>query len=112
MNSTLSTFNTMTEVPLSKALNPQLLPGRWSNGCPLLRVCVHSVSVHSLYSLHLDGLNAEDQFRVWVTIHYYIIIRIEMGSVQTVTIKLEANNSLEYHYMLKNLNLYSWKLLK
>ncbi len=37
MNSTLSTFNTMTEVPLSKAPNPQLLPGRWSNGCPLLK---------------------------------------------------------------------------
>ncbi len=36
-----STFNTMTEVPLSKAPNPQLLPGRRSiNGCPLLRVCV------------------------------------------------------------------------
>ncbi len=70
MNSTLSTFNTMTEVPLSKAPNPQLLPGRWSNGCPLLRVRVHSVCVH------LDGLNAEHQFRVWVTIldntsHYY-----------------------------------------
>ncbi len=58
--------------------------------------------------VHLDGLNAEDQFRVWVTIldntlqYYYIIIRIEKGSVQTVTIKLEANISLEYHYMLKN----------
>ncbi len=69
MNSTLSTFNTMTEVPLSKAPNPQLLPGRWSNGCPLLRVRVHSVCVHySLLCVHLDGLNAEDQFRVWVTI--------------------------------------------
>ncbi len=30
-------------------------------GCPLLRVCVHSVYVH------LDGLNAEHKFRVWVT---------------------------------------------
>ncbi len=29
------------EVPLSKAPNPQLLPGRRSiNSCPLLRVCV------------------------------------------------------------------------
>ncbi len=66
MNSTLSTFNTTTEVPLSKAPNPQLLPRRWSNGCPLLQVRVHSVCVH--YSLlcvcvHLDGLNAEHQFR-------------------------------------------------
>ncbi len=42
MYSTLSTLNTTTEVPLSKAPIPQLLPGRRSiNGCPLLRVCVH-----------------------------------------------------------------------
>ncbi len=27
-------------------------------------------------------------------------VRIEKGSVQTVAIKLEAHNSLEYHYML------------
>ncbi len=39
-------FNTTTEVPLSKAPNPQLLPGRRSmNGCPLLRVCAHGVCV-------------------------------------------------------------------
>ncbi len=38
----LSTFNTTSEVPLSKPPNPQLLPGRHSiNGCPLLWVCVH-----------------------------------------------------------------------
>ncbi len=31
-----------TEVrPLSKAPNPQLLPGRRNVGCPLLQVCVH-----------------------------------------------------------------------
>ncbi len=42
MYSTVSTFNTTTEVPLCKALNPQLLPGHRSiNGCPQLRVCVH-----------------------------------------------------------------------
>ncbi len=29
-------------------------------------------------------------------------VRIEKGSVQTVAIKLEAHNSLEYHYMLKH----------
>ncbi len=28
-------------------------------------------------------------------------VRIEKGPVQTVAIKLEAHNSLEYHYMLK-----------
>ncbi len=60
MNSTLLTFNTMTEVPLSKAPNPQLLP----NGCPLLRVRVHSVwfSLLTAVCVHLDGLNAEDNF--------------------------------------------------
>ncbi len=70
----LSTFNTTTEMrPLSKARNPQLLPGRCSiNGCPLLWVCVHGVCVFVHYSLlcvcTLDGLNAEHKFRVWVTI--------------------------------------------
>ncbi len=43
ITSALSTLNTTTEVPLSKAPNPQLLPGRRRIGCPLLRVCVHSV---------------------------------------------------------------------
>ncbi len=38
----------MTEVPLSKAPYPQLLPGIRINGCPLLRVCVHGVCVCSL----------------------------------------------------------------
>jgi len=50
MYSALSTFSTTTEVPLSKAPNPQLLPGRRSiNGCPLLRPgCVFTVCVCSL----------------------------------------------------------------
>uniref|UniRef100_A0A8C1T4W4 Uncharacterized protein n=1 Tax=Cyprinus carpio TaxID=7962 RepID=A0A8C1T4W4_CYPCA len=39
----------VVQVPLSKAPNPQLLPGRRSiNGSPLLRVCVHGVCVCSL----------------------------------------------------------------
>ncbi len=70
--SVLSTSDTsIEERPLSKAPNPQLLPGRHSNGFPLLRVCVH-----------LDGLNAEHKFRVWVTIlghtslNYYIFFYI------------------------------------
>ncbi len=54
-SSTLSTFNTTTEVrPLSKAPKPQLLPGRRSIGCPLLQVYVHYC-----VCVHLDGLNAE-----------------------------------------------------
>ncbi len=53
---------TMTEVPLSKASNSQLLPWRRSiNGSPL---CVISWCVVCT----LDGINAEDKFREWVTI--------------------------------------------
>ncbi len=45
MSSGLSTLNTTTEVPLSKALNPQLLPACSNIGCPLLQVCVFKVCV-------------------------------------------------------------------
>ncbi len=66
MNSALSTLNTTTEVPLSKAPNPQLLPGRHS---PLLRVCVHGVCVCSLLCVCTwIGINAEHKFRVCITI--------------------------------------------
>ncbi len=58
----------MTEVPLSKALNPQLLPEHCSiNGCPVHLVCVHSVCVHCCVRAS-DGLNAEHELQVWVTI--------------------------------------------
>ncbi len=68
MYSALSTLNTTAEVPLSKAPNPQLLPERCSiNGCTLLRVCVHGVC-SLLCVCTLDGLNAEHEFRVWVTV--------------------------------------------
>ncbi len=80
MSSALSTLNTMTEVPLSKAPNPQLLPWQRSiNGCPLLWVCVHGVCVHCCVCT-LDGLNAEHKFRVWVTIlgrmsrHFHLLV--------------------------------------
>ncbi len=54
MYSALSTFNTTTEVPLSKTPNPQLLPGRRSiNDCPLLRVCVHGVCMFTAVCVHL-----------------------------------------------------------
>ncbi len=46
----------MTEAP-----PPQLLTGRRSNMC----VCV---CVFTAVCVHLDGLNAEHKFRVWVTI--------------------------------------------
>ncbi len=48
---TLLQYYTTEVRPLSKAPNPQLLPGRRNVGCPLLQVCVH-----------LDGLNAENTF--------------------------------------------------
>ncbi len=64
MYSPLSTLNTTTEVPLSKAPNPPTAPRapqhKWLHTapgvCSLLCVCT------------LDGLNAEHKFRVWVTI--------------------------------------------
>ncbi len=63
------TLNTTTEVPLSKAPNPQLLPGhRNINGCPLLRVCVHGVCVFTDVCGHIGWVNAEHKFWVWVTI--------------------------------------------
>ncbi len=70
MYSALSTLNTTTEMPLSKASNPQLFPGHRSiNGCPLLRMCIHGVGACSLLCVStLHGLNAEHKFRVWVTI--------------------------------------------
>ncbi len=43
----------------------------------------------------------------WLNHHFsytqrHCHVRIEKGSVQTVAIKLEEHNSLEYHYMLKH----------
>ncbi len=63
MYSALSSFNTTTEVkPLSKAPNPQLLPGRHSiNGCQLLRVCVHSVCVFTTVCVHFGWVNCRAQ---------------------------------------------------
>ncbi len=53
-----------TEVrPLSKAPNPQLLPGRRIISCPLLQVCV---CVCVCVCVHLDGLNPEHTFHCWL----------------------------------------------
>ncbi len=58
--------NTTTEVrPLIKAPNSQLLPGRYSISCPLLRVCG---CVCVCVCVYLDGLYTEHKFQVWVTI--------------------------------------------
>ncbi len=60
--SSLSTLNTTTEVPLSKAPNPQLLPGHRSiNGCPLLRVCVHGVCVFTAVCVHFGWVKCRAQ---------------------------------------------------
>ncbi len=61
MYSALSTLNTTTEVPLSKAPNPQLLPGRCSIGCPLLRVCVHGVCVFTAVCVHFGWVKCRAQ---------------------------------------------------
>ncbi len=66
ISSALCTLNNTTEVPLSKAPDPQLLPRS--------RVCIHGVCVCSrcvcvcvftaVCVCTLDGLNAENKFRV------------------------------------------------
>ncbi len=63
-----------TEVrPLSKALNPRLLPGRRNVGCPLL---------------HLDGLNAENTFHsslYFVFVLYFcIVVKCKSGQVRSM----------------------------
>ncbi len=61
-----STCSTTTEVrPLSKAPNTQLLLGCRSN---MAAHCSGCVCVLTTVCVHLDGLNAEHKFRVWVTI--------------------------------------------
>ncbi len=83
MTSVLSTLNTTTEVPLSNAPNPQLLPGHRSIGCPLLRVCVHGVCV--CVCVHLDGLNAEPG--CWATCHFTLLLSTFNSHGPTVTQK-------------------------
>ncbi len=66
----LSTLNTTTEVrPLSKAPNPQLLPGRNSNMAAHCSRCVFTVCVcvFTAVCVHLNGFNAEHKFQLWVT---------------------------------------------
>ncbi len=55
----LFTLNTTTEVPLSKAPNPQLLPGcRSINGCPL---CFHGACVFTAVCVHFGWVNCRAQ---------------------------------------------------
>ncbi len=65
MSGTLSTLNTTTKVPLSKAPDPQLLPRAPQNKwLPINAVwdpeqCSRCVCVFTAVCVHLDGLNAE-----------------------------------------------------
>ncbi len=61
----LSSVRNFLRLPLSKAANPQLLPGRRRVGCPLLQVCVH-----------LDGLNAEHTVTAGYTLYNCVCDRL------------------------------------
>ncbi len=58
----VSSFNTTTEVSLSKTPNPQLLPGR----CNMAAHCSGCVFTQ-------DGLNAENTFHCWLYTLYIIV---------------------------------------
>ncbi len=81
MYSALSILNTTTEVPLSKAPNPQLLPGRRSiNGWPLLRVCVHGVCVCSLCALwmgQMQSTNSKYGSPYLVVYHFHFTLYLQ-----------------------------------
>ncbi len=88
MYSALSTLNTTTEVPLSKAPNPQLLPGHRSiNSCPLLRVCVHGVCVFTAVCVHFGWVNCRAQipsmgYHTWsLSLHFIIIVLSRLSGV-------------------------------
>ncbi len=85
---------------MSKAPIPQLLPGRRN-------MAAHcSGCVFTAVSVHLDGLNAEDKFRVWVTIlghtplpfplslsliHFKVIHRAYITPYKRFKMKLQSN---------------------
>ncbi len=95
MYSALSTFNTTTEVPLSKALNLQLLPGRRS---------IHGVCVFTTVCMHLDGLNAEQKFRVWVTILGHMSLHFHFLSLIQVKKDFESLTVFSVEYCKVGLN--------
>ncbi len=91
MYSALSTLNTTTEVPLIKAPNPQLLPGcRSINGCPLLRVCVHGVSVFTAVCVHFGWVNAEHELVKMAPV--YVACRLASLLLCVVSVFLSVSN--------------------
>ncbi len=100
-----------------KILFPPLLQQFWS----VLNDCTHmnkSLVFGDEFVAHLKshqrcsaGIRPVKFFHTdWIIISLWFLsytqrhchVRIEKGSVQTVAVKLEAHNSLEYHYMLKH----------
>ncbi len=90
MYSTLSTLYTTTEVPLSKAPNPQLLNGHCSNMAAHCSGCVFTMCVH------LDGLNAEHKFRVWVA---YLVGHMSFHFHFPFYVNIKNNGSSQYHVL-------------
>ncbi len=100
MTSTL-TLNTMIEVrPLSKAPNPQLLPGRSFSGC-----------VFSIYAL--GWFNAEHKFRVWVTTRHFTYFvytrkkrnrRFCLRDLCNVTLRKRRENKEESKHLYEGIN--------
>ncbi len=88
ITSALSTFNTTTEMrPLNKATEPPTapwVPQRWLPTAP--GVC--SRCVFTAVCAHLNGLNAEHKFQVWVTIHGHTSLHFKV--------------SLQFYYTFKN----------
>ncbi len=99
MYSALSTLNTTTEVPLNKAPNPQLLPGRHSIGCPLLQVCVHGVCVFTAVCVHFGWVKCRYKYRspylavCHVTCHYALCLASERISIRFRTNRLTLQNA-------------------
>ncbi len=65
MSSALSILNTTTEVLLSKALNPQLLPGRHSIKWLPTAGCVHGLWVFTAVCVHFE----------WVFTNIFLCVR-------------------------------------
>ncbi len=59
-----------------------------------------SAGIRPVKFFHTDWIIISLWFLSYTQRHCHV--RIEKGPVQTVAIKLEAHNSLEYHYMLKH----------
>ncbi len=86
-------------------------------GCPLLWVCVHGVCVCGslliAVCVHLDGLNAEHTFRVWVTRHVlsfsFFINKLQV--VQNPAVRV-LTRSRKYDHITPILRSLHWLTIK